>query len=78
MVTKSERRAGLLTKLLESIELPLKITLELISRSKCYEASSVSYIERIPNEILVKIFQHCDDNDFANLRLQCKRFDQVQ
>ncbi|VDN05056.1 unnamed protein product [Thelazia callipaeda] len=31
----------------------------------------------MPNELLVKIFQYCDDNDFGNLRLQCSRFDQL-
>ncbi|VIO99059.1 Uncharacterized protein BM_BM17778 [Brugia malayi] len=31
----------------------------------------------MPNELLVKIFQYCDDDDFANLRLQCTRFDQL-
>uniref|UniRef100_A0A0R3RQM3 F-box domain-containing protein n=1 Tax=Elaeophora elaphi TaxID=1147741 RepID=A0A0R3RQM3_9BILA len=61
-------------------ELPVKIMLELISWSKNRPETTsrnLSFIEKMPNEILVKIFQYCDDADFANLRLQCTRFDQV-
>uniref|UniRef100_A0A915Q2D4 F-box domain-containing protein n=1 Tax=Setaria digitata TaxID=48799 RepID=A0A915Q2D4_9BILA len=61
-------------------ELPLKIMLELISWTKnCPKVTSkkLSFIEKMPNELLVKIFQYCDESDFANLRLQCTRFDQL-
>ncbi|VDN18871.1 unnamed protein product [Gongylonema pulchrum] len=62
-------------------ELPLKIMLELISYGKTYSESvkrpDINYIERMPNELLVKIFQYCGDADLANLRLQCVRFDQL-
>lgn len=34
-----------------------------------------SSIGKIPDELLVKNFQYCNDTDFANLRLQCTRFD---
>ncbi|VDM94844.1 unnamed protein product, partial [Onchocerca ochengi] len=61
-------------------ELPVKIMLELISWSKnCPKIANNnrSFIEQMPNELLAKIFQYCDDADFANLRLQCRRFDQL-
>lgn len=61
-------------------ELPVKIMLELISWSKNRPRTpnkNLSFIEKMPNELLVKIFLYCDDADFANLRLQCTRFDQV-
>lgn len=72
----------------DTCELPVKIMLQLISWS---ENSSMktpptiqqqqqrnhSFIEKLPNELLVKIFKYCNDSDFANLRLQCTRFDQV-
>ncbi|CAG9532509.1 unnamed protein product [Cercopithifilaria johnstoni] len=61
-------------------ELSVKIMLQLISWSKNRPKitnENHSFIENMPNELLVKIFQYCDDTDFANLRLQCTRFDQL-
>ncbi|EFO12405.2 hypothetical protein LOAG_16128, partial [Loa loa] len=65
----------------DTCELPVKIMLQLISWNKNQPQittnKKLSFIEKMPNELLVKIFQYCDDADFANLRLQCTRFDQV-